>query len=100
PPPAYFLIVSQNKAFLWEPEQAAANDVEPATSFPMRQVLLEYLTDRELDQHLRGAELEIAILQWLSDITRGRGAVPAAPSSLAKFAERLRGGEIHTGPRL
>jgi len=98
--PAFFLIVSQDKTFLWEPEQSNTNDAELAATFPMRPVLREYLTDHLLDQHLRGAELHIAVLQWLSDITRGRGGVPSELNSVKKFAERLRGGDIHGGPRL
>jgi hypothetical protein len=98
--PAFFLIVSQDKTFLWEPEQSDANDAEPAATFPMRPILREYLTDHLLDQPLRGAELDIAVLQWLSDITRGRGGIPLEQSSVKKFAERLRGGDIHGGQRL
>ena len=97
--PAFFLIVSQDKGFLWEPEQPESNNAEPAAVFPMREVLREYLTDGLLNQHLRGAELEIAVSQWLSDITNGRGGIPLELSSVKKFAERLRGGEVHGGPR-
>ena len=94
--PVYFLIISQDKSFLWEPEQAGATDAEPAAAFSMSKVLREYLTDHELDRHLRGAELEIVVLQWLSDITRGRGPIP---KELVKFAESLRGAEVHGGVR-
>jgi hypothetical protein len=100
PPSAYLLVVSQDRAFLWEPEQAGNNVAEPAASFPMRPVLRNYLEDALLDQHLRSGELDLAVLQWMSDVARGRDLIPSQPNSLAKFAERIRGGTVHGGPRL
>jgi len=95
--PAFFLIVSQDKAFLWEPEQSDNSDAEPAAAFPMREVLREYLTDSLLDQHLRGAELELAVSQWLSDTARGHGGTSSESASVKKFIDRLRGGHVHGG---
>jgi hypothetical protein len=98
-PPAYFLVLSQDQAFLWEPKQADEIDSEPAATFPMRQILREYLSDALLTQHLREAELDIAVLQWISDLAGGRASTPSEPPSLANFAARIRGGAVHGGPR-
>lgn len=63
-PLAYFLVVSQDQAFLWEPEQGGDSDSPPAAAFPMRQILGEYLSDGVLDQHLRA-------LNWVLPFCNG-----------------------------
>ena len=50
--------------------------------------------------HLRGAELEIVVMQWLSDMSRGRGLVPPGSDAMNEFAKRLRGGTVHGGSGL
>jgi hypothetical protein len=66
----------------------------------MREVLREYLTNRELDAHLRGAELEPAILQWLTDLSCGRGRLPSDDASFTAFAKAVRGARVEGGPRI
>ena len=98
-PNSYVLVVSQESAYLWQPKQTRNDDGKPDARVDMREVLKEYLTDRELDGHLRGAELELAILQWLSDLSRGRGPLPSSEPSLSALAMAIRGARIEGGSR-
>lgn len=96
----FFLIISQDRAYLWNPQRSNTGTPQSVIDFPMREILREYISDKELNQHLRGAELEIAIAQWLSDLARGRAVPPAGNRALESFAQSLRGAEIRGGPRL
>jgi hypothetical protein len=96
----YLLVVSQESGYLWQPRQRSTDDGRPDLRFTMRDVLREYLTERELDGHLRGAELELAIMQWLSDLSGGRGLQPSNQAPFTAFAAAIRGARIEGGPRL
>lgn len=95
---AYLLVVSQEVGYLWEPGRDATDP--PDAQFDMREVIEDYLTARELGGRLRGAELELAILQWLSDLSRGRGRVPVNDRAIAGLAGTIRGARIEGGSRL
>jgi len=97
---SYVLVISQESGYLWQPRQLHNDDGKPDARFDMRAVLQDYLTDRELDGHLRGAELEPAIMQWLSDLSRGRGRLPSNEPSVAALATAIRGARIEGGARL
>lgn len=97
---SYVVVLSQEWGYLWRPSAVGLGDGRPDSRFDMRDILREYLTARELDGHLRGAELELAILQWLSDLSRGRGPLPSNDPSVAALATAIRGARIEGGPRL
>jgi hypothetical protein len=94
-PDSYHLVVSQDAAYLWQPGRGAAADAD--VQFDMGPVLREYLTDRDLGQRLRGAELELAIIQWLSDLARGRGKLPSDHRVVSELAKDIRGGRVEAG---
>ncbi len=55
----------------------------------MRPVLREYLTDAQLDLHIRGAELELVFSHWLGDLARGRVTLPSGVDEQGPFSQFL-----------
>src|SRR5881392_136449 len=94
----YFLLLSQEIGFIWQLSHLPNQSV-PSERFNLKPVLSEYLTDAELEQHLRGTELELMFAHWLGDLARGRGVQPKVSNNgtFQRFVSDLRGGQIHLG---
>src|SRR5260370_19460279 len=65
----YFLLASQDVGFLWKEPKFVSYDTPPTYEFRMEKVINRYIT-REPGQRLYGAELELIVLQWLTDLTQ------------------------------
>jgi hypothetical protein len=92
----YFLILSQGRGFIWELDENG-EFAAGAEGFSMRPVLREYLTEAELDRHIRGADLELVLLHWLGDLARGKAMQPAdvgGNGPFARFTSEIRGAEV------
>ena len=63
----YFLLVSQDVGFIWKGTQNEDLDAPPMYEFPMDEVVARY-SNRTLGERLYGAELEILVLQWLTNL--------------------------------
>jgi hypothetical protein len=83
-PVKYVLVLSQSKGFIWQKgdEQAGYGDPEV---LDMRPVLREYLTEAELDQHIRGPGLELIFSHWLGDLSRGHVTPPGGAADHGPF---------------
>src|SRR2546425_2657227 len=92
----YLLIITQDRGFIWEANGDGQWARQPE-SFDMTPVLREFLTEAELQRHLRGTELEIAVAHWLADLSRGRGLPRdslGGAEGLARFLTDIRGAEV------
>ena len=97
PAAQYFLLASQDRAYLWSAADVDSN-APPAHEIPMAQVVKRYLPKDLAGQRLRSSELEFVVSQWLSDLASGR-YVPDAPDSplvTSGFIHALRGDIIIT----
>lgn len=96
----FFLLVSQDRGYLWAEDARDLPNAPPRIEFPMSGVVRRYLPERSSDERLRGMELELVILQWLTELTRAAGAdvdVNAEPErSLAQVGllDVLQGGTV------
>ncbi|MDP9354851.1 MAG: hypothetical protein M3R02_06135 [Chloroflexota bacterium] len=94
----YFLIVSQDVGFLWDqrsqpPDLAAP----PKVQFSMVPVIQRYLPSLADGERLGGSQVELAAVQWLSDLARGIENRPKEPdAALAKtdFLKMIKGGRV------
>ena len=96
-PIEYVLVVSQTRAFIWKRRGDDSQYGEPE-ALDMRPILREYLTDAELDRHIRGVELELVLSHWLGDLARGRVTSPggvAQQGPFVQFLSDIRGAEIN-----
>lgn len=87
-PVRYVLVVSQAKGFIWRGDGHAPGWGKPEV-LDMRPVLREYLTDAQLDLHIRGAELELVFSHWLGDLARGRVTLPSGVDEQGPFSQFL-----------
>jgi len=98
----YVMIVSQSVGFIWQLEGnerlGKAAEYGRAQLLDMRPILREYLTEAELDRHLRGAELDLVMSHWLGDLARGRTEVlprTVEQGPLSQFVSDIRGAQIN-----
>lgn len=92
----YFLLASQDVGFLWKEPKHVSFDAPPTYEFPMDKVVARYLK-REPGQRLYGAELELVVLQWLTDLALGTQKVVEEPEktlALSGFNESIKGATI------
>ncbi len=64
----YFLLISQDKGFLWINHLTKDRDSLPNYEFPMDKVIERYSL-RGPEQRLYQTELELLILQWLTNLS-------------------------------
>jgi len=89
----YFLLLSQDKAYLWINRRRQELDAEPDSELPMKEVLESYLPSG-IEGRLRGSELELPVYSWLSDLAFAtRDPVSRTEKILAKsgFIDAIRG---------
>jgi hypothetical protein len=96
----FFLMVSQDHGYLWDQRQVFAIEEEPPTvRFTMEPVVQRYLPSLADGIRLSGSQLELAVAQWLSDLTRDGDLPPSEPEATLRgtdFVEMIRGGEVQT----
>jgi hypothetical protein len=98
----YFLLTSQDVGFLWKEPKHVSFDAPPTYEFPMDKVVARYLK-REPGQRLYGAELELVVLQWLTDLALGTQKVVEEPEktlALSGFNESIKGATVLTEEEL
>lgn len=98
----YVLVASQSAGYIWRLQDHEQLGKEPEYGPPqvldMRPVFREYLTEAELDRHIRGAELSLVLSHWLGDLARGRTDVlPQTPEQgpLSQFVSDIRGAQVN-----
>jgi hypothetical protein len=96
-PVRYVLVVSQAKGFLWRWQEEETRYGE-AEELDMGPVLREYVSDGELNRHIRGADLDLVLSHWLGELARGRVARPGGVSEqgpFVQFISDIRGAQIN-----
>lgn len=96
----FFLMVSQDRGFLWDLRSGEiAPDAPPTIEFPMRPVVERYLPSLANGDWLTGPQLELAVAQWLSDLTREEAVPQTEPErtlSRTEFLQLIHGGHVGT----
>ena len=77
----YFLLLSQERGYLWEGSLALRPDAPPTAEFPMAEVVTRYFP-AEPGARLHGVQLELLLVQWLTDLAAG-ASVPQSESERA-----------------
>ena len=92
----YFLLASQDVGYLWKEPKYVSYNTPPNYEFPMDKVVTRYLK-REPGQRLYGAELELVVLQCLTDLTQGTQENVEEPEitlSISGFIESIKGATV------
>ena len=80
----YFLLLSQDVGYLWKGSKQDSPDAPPMYEFPMDKVMTRY-SNREPGQRLYEAELELLVLQWLTNLsTKPQEATEEPEKTLAR----------------
>jgi hypothetical protein len=96
----YFLLLSQDRGFLWEPSLATSYDRPPDLSFAVSPVIDRYVPNAQLNGRLTEGGLTIVVTQWLSDLAAGRYQSDVEPErSLGNhgFLEAIRDAHVVIG---
>lgn len=100
----YFLLLSQDRGYLWGPSATNQPDAVPAAEFAMSDVIARYWHKLEAGERLRGSELQLLVLQWLQDLARSSEDTPQAEPerTLAHegFLQAMRGSIVSADARL
>ncbi len=67
----YFLLLSQQRGYLWERSGRSGGALMPTVEFPMGPVMTRYAPTLHHGERLRGRELDYVVLQWLVDLATG-----------------------------
>lgn len=92
PQTPYFLLLSQDKGFLWKDAWREGPEVPPTYEFPMDKVIARYVS-KEPDDRLYNQELEFLALQWLTDLANGKQKTSEEPEktlAVAGFNETIK----------
>jgi hypothetical protein len=94
----FFMLVSQDVGYLWDHgAHPGATETRPATVFPMEPVVRFYLPSLVDRGRLSGAELELAVSQWLWALAYGAEHRPKEPEmalAATDFPRLIRGGRV------
>lgn len=100
-PGMYFLLVSQDVAYLWTDADGPWLDSRPSFSWPMQDVITR-LYDPPSDGRLHGTELEQIIVHWLNVLASGQIDLPddvRAPMEESGFLDAILGSTIWSNSR-
>jgi hypothetical protein len=61
----YFLILSQDKGFLWNQK---SEETKKIYEFSVKKILEKYIPEIDSGNRLKGQQLEFFIFQWLNDL--------------------------------
>jgi hypothetical protein len=96
----YFLMVSQDYGYLWDQRAAHVGpESPPTTAFSMKPIIVRYLPSLATGVRLTGTQFELAVAQWLSDLTAGLVGVegePEATLSRSDFLDLIQDGRVET----
>jgi len=97
PDAPYFLLVTQDWAFLWSRSSHMDPKAPPAVEIPMAPIVKSFLPNIDEDSRLHPTTLELVIFRWLLGLTTGidvpNGSLPAA-SATDGFLDAIRGGRV------
>lgn len=93
----YFMLVSQDQGFLWDQRAERALVAPPTAEFSMVPVVRRYMPQLQPRERLRGAALDLVVMQWLNDLATGEPDLRDEPErSLAStgFLTGIQGGTV------
>lgn len=85
PQTPYFLLLSQDKGFIWKEAWREGPETPPSYEFPMDAVVTRYL-HRKPDDRLYNEELRYLVLQWLTDLADGKPQMSEEPEKTLALA--------------
>jgi hypothetical protein len=94
---AFFLLVTQQRGFLWLPNTLPWLDASPSVEFPMQPVIERYLHGSDAKRRLWEGELTLIVADWLYNLNLGVDDATLEPErALASsgFLEMMRGAEM------
>jgi hypothetical protein len=74
----YFLLLSQERGYVWQDSPALRPDTPPTAEFPMAEVVTRYFPESP-GARLHGVQLELLLVQWLTDLSAGASAPRSEP---------------------
>ncbi|HEX6797125.1 MAG TPA: hypothetical protein VF116_05345 [Ktedonobacterales bacterium] len=99
PRSSFFLLLSQDRGYIWKDASATDLDAAPTQTFPMSHVVERYSLIPS-DGRLTGTAFALLVLPWLNDLSSGRRDDCQEPeTSLAQtgFLDAIRGGHVELG---
>lgn len=99
----YFLIVSQDRGYIWDRSSSGQPFAMPKKDFPLQAVAAHYLPWFDPRERLSGQELEIVMMRWLSDLAERRVDRPVDADRFfegAEFLNAIRGATVDAGLRV
>jgi hypothetical protein len=99
PQTPYFLLLSQDKGYLWKEAWREGPETPPNYEFPMDKVVTGYLK-KEPEERLYNRELKYLALEWLNDLADGRRkAIEEPEKTLAQagFNETIKEATVTLG---
>jgi hypothetical protein len=76
---AYFVLVTQQRGFLWLPDTLPWLDASPSVEFPMQPVIERYLHGPDAHRPMWEGELTLIVADWLHDLNLGLGDATRDP---------------------
>ncbi|WP_309895305.1 hypothetical protein [Archangium sp.] len=92
----YFLLLSQERGYLWQDSSQLRSDTPPTAEFAMSEVVTRYLPAAS-GARLHGVQLELLLMQWLTELVAGVPRSPGEPEgTLSKtgFLEAIRDAQV------
>ncbi|HEV7235007.1 MAG TPA: hypothetical protein VGN15_02430 [Ktedonobacteraceae bacterium] len=99
PQTPYFLLLSQDKGFLWKEAWREGPEAPPAYEFPMDTIVACY-TKKASNERLYDIELEFLVLQWLTELAEGKRKTNEEPEKTlarAGFDEAIQEARVAIG---
>jgi len=90
----YFILVSQDKGFLWKQRKLIDAASPPDLEFSMKEVIRRYAPPN-LEGRLSGSELTLLVFIWLAELSQSREGTTVEPEqTLAQsgFLDAIKGG--------
>lgn len=78
-PTRYFLLLTQDKGYVWMKPASSSFDAPPDREFSMSEVVDRYLPLDDPDRRFRERELSLIVLRWLDDLASGHANTSREP---------------------
>jgi hypothetical protein len=95
-PTQYYFLLSQDNGYLWKDVRLDEAYIPPTYQLPMGNVITRYLHS-EPARRLSGPELELVILNWLTELTLEQPRTDEEPEhtlQVAGFIDAIQGGKV------
>lgn len=95
----FFLLLSQDRGYIWKDANPAELDVAPTRAFPMSDVVERYSLTHS-DSRLTGTAFALLVLPWLNDLSSGShddGQEPERSLAQTGFLDAIQGGNVELG---